>query len=149
MNDIEAKEIKDVLEKVNNIIIDLKKQLEKRDEIIEENKPKVEIYNHLVDTGHCENATDLFKKIKLLKNNKEVGRNTAYSFLKKLNILRENRTPYIPFAKYFKVITTIDKRGIEHNVPLFTTHGVEFFIKKINEYGEIYNLKIEYRRSNE
>ncbi|MBU2060471.1 MAG: phage antirepressor KilAC domain-containing protein, partial [Bacteroidetes bacterium] len=139
------KQVLDLLKQNQELIAKLSEDNEKKDVIIEEQHPKVEVYEHLISNGNCENATDLFKKIKLLKKGKEVGRNMAYKFLRNIGILRNNNTPYIEFARYFKVNTTYDKRGYSHNVPLFTVEGVAFFIKKINEYGEAYNLKIEYR----
>ena len=124
MNDLEAKEIKDFLEKATGIISNLTNQLEKANNQIEESKPKVDVFDHLVFNGQKENATDLFKKLKFCVNGKEKGRNTAYKFLRDIGIFMPNNTPYIPYAKYFKVKTTYNtintdfgEKNFSHNVP--------------------------------
>jgi hypothetical protein len=148
MNSVEVKEVKDFLQKSNDLNLRLSNGLKESQEKLLEQKPKVEVFNHLLETGSHENATDLFKKIRLLKNNKEVSRNTAYKFLRDIKVFRPGNTPYIPYAKYFKVVTTQNKAGYNNNTPLFNVLGIEFFIKKVNEFGSIYGLKIEYRSNN-
>lgn len=68
---------------------DQAKEIEKQQLLIEEQKPKVEFYDDVVDS---KDAIDMAKVAKTL--NMGIGRNNLFQFLRDKKVLMQNNTPY-------------------------------------------------------
>lgn len=97
---------------------------------LEEQKPKVEIYDQLI------NQKDLLN-FKQVANSFGYGRNTLFDILRKEHILSDNgfnwNLPYARYRKYFevKIIPRRTSNGVEQIcTPLFKTNAIPF-IKKV------------------
>jgi len=111
----------------------LKEEKQKRllaEEQLEEQKPKVEIYEQLI------NQKDLLN-FKQVANSFGYGRNKFFDILRKEHILSDNgfnwNLPYARYRKYFevKIIPRRTSNGVEQIcTPLFKTNAIPF-IKKV------------------
>lgn len=103
-------------------------ELEKKQLLLEEQKPKVDMYETIM-------ASDkLFSMNEVAKLINSVGRNTLFKMLRDAKILMLDNTPYQQYLDqgYFKVVevtTTGDKIFV---VTKATNRGIEFICKRLN-----------------
>jgi len=88
----------------SRMIEDYTKKIEVLENKIQEDKPKVEFYNDVIDSKH---TCDMQTVAKVL-NFKGVGRNTLFEILRNENILQPDNKPYQKFvdAGWFRLIET-------------------------------------------
>ena len=103
------------------------KQLE---DTIEENKPKLDVYNTFMDGSNVKPMNDVAKAL-----NNGIGRNNLYKFLRQQGVLMRDNTPYQQFITrgYFKVKISPIKIGsyIENKSTTYVTAKGMEYIKKL------------------
>lgn len=106
-----------------------------------EQKPKVELYDTLMNADGCQNIGQVAKSLGW-------GRNRLYAFLRNHQVLIDSRSPYkrnLPYQQYinngyFKVINTPHKthKGMSiSQQTLVTPKGAEFIVKLVKEYEQL------------
>ena len=136
MNDLEAKKIKELLQRNNDIIEALSLQLEK---VSFENK---ELQEEKKTNWIVTNSDDLFEMAEVAKvlNYKKYGRNKIFELLRDLDILRYNNQPYQKYVdlNYFKQIEQNYDNGfgeIKINLKTVVTQkGIDFIRRKLDEF---------------
>ncbi|MEH2053783.1 phage antirepressor KilAC domain-containing protein [Nostoc sp.] len=102
------------------------------DEKVLEMKPKVEMYNILLEAN---NAIKIGEFADIL-NIKKLGQNNLFKFLRMKGILDQQSKPYQKYVHHFNVVQKINRHtGDSYPVVLVTPKGQEFIVKKILEDG--------------
>lgn len=119
----------------NNIIEDQKRQLEKVQKELEDQKPIVETALHLTESKAI--SVGDFSKILQKNGIKKMGRNNLFFWLKTNGYLMHDNKPYERYMKYFEVIAVpfITKYGTQvmNFQTLITGKGQLYFTKKIKD----------------
>jgi len=108
------------------------KQLE---DIIEQQKPKVEEWERFIDT---KGYTTIAKFAKAL-NIKKLGRNKMFELLRNKNVLKSNNEPYQQYINQgcFKVVFGNAKNGYSYSQIVLTKKGVEWLYNKLKDWNYI------------
>ncbi|MCD3217949.1 hypothetical protein G8S55_12075 [Clostridium botulinum C] len=109
-------------------------ELEKKDNIIKIQKPKVEQHDRFLASTDSISMEECAK----IYNIKDMGRNKLFKFLREIGILmsesgRKNR-PYEKYKHYFQVVESVNKYTNELNYTTYVKpNGVDFIFKKLRE----------------
>ena len=103
-------------------------ELEKQQLLLEEQKPKVEMYDTIM-------ASDkLFSMNEVAKLINSVGRNKLFKMLRDAKILMLDNNPYQQYVNqgYFKVVEVTTTDGSIYVATRATNKGIEFICKRLN-----------------
>jgi len=103
-------------------------ELEKQQLLLEEQKPKVEMYDTIM-------ASDkLFSMNEVAKLINSVGRNKLFKMLRDAKILMLDNNPYQKYVDmgYFKVVEVTTTDGSIYVATRATNKGIEFICKRLN-----------------
>ncbi|MGL5767097.1 MAG: phage antirepressor KilAC domain-containing protein [Sarcina sp.] len=127
------------IERKNELIV-------KQQEVIEEQKPKVDIYNHISNCEETFSVGEVAKNINMsnssgIEKKKPIGQKQLFDLLRQEKILMHNNQPYQSYVDngYF---VTKQKPYMKPNgeecvgfQTRVTTKGVEYIIKKLQKLG--------------
>jgi len=129
-------ELQKYLSNPDNIIAAYQKSLERKEIIIKEMLPKVQMYDVVMG---CDRLIEMSAVAKVL-NFRGIGRNNLFEYLKERKIFRYNNEPYQSYvdAGYFKIVReSFVRSGYEgvYNKTMTTQKGVDYIGKLLTEDG--------------
>ena len=103
-------------------------ELEKQQLLLEEQKPKVEMYETIMASDKLFSINEVAKLIN------SVGRNKLFKMLRDAKILMLDNNPYQQYVNqgYFKVVETTTTDGSIYVATRATNKGIEFICKRLN-----------------
>lgn len=108
-----------------------------KQQVIEAKQQQIEIMQTKVILADTLTNNDQCYDMAVFSNvigNKKLGRNNMFKYLRDKGILKENNSPYQPYAHYFKVITKPNYYNNDINViTLVRSNGVAYLVKKLIE----------------
>lgn len=109
-------------------------KLIEKDKVIEEQKPKVEFYDKVIQSETTINISDAAK----ILNYKNIGRNKLFAILRDKKVLDKNNQPYQKYVNggYFKVTETSYDKGDSTVISLKTVvyqKGLDFIRKLLDK----------------
>lgn len=122
-------------EKIKN----LQNENEKKQEIITEQKPKVDYYDKVTSSKKAISMSEVAKLLKFKNfNNRPIGRNILFEILRDNNILDRFNQPYQKFVNqnYFEIKQTFNHySGEPYYTTLVTSKGIDFILKLLKKLG--------------
>ena len=122
-------------EKIKN----LQNENEKKQEIITEQKPKVDYYDKVTSSKKAISMSEVAKLLKFKNfNNRPIGRNILFEILRDNNILDRFNQPYQKFVNqnYFEIKQTFNHySGEPYYTTLVTSKGIDFILKLLRKLG--------------
>lgn len=112
-------------------------EIDRSNLLIEENKtlkPKAENYDLFLTTENSKDIGEFAKSIQVSKNNKILGRNKIFDYLRNKGLLMESNIPYQRFItqKLFKVIEVV-KGSKSFSKTLVSPKGIDYIINLLRE----------------
>lgn len=122
-------------EKIKN----LQNENEKKQEIITEQKPKVDYYDKVTSSKKAISMSEVAKLLKFKNfNNRPIGRNILFEILRDNNILDRFNQPYQKFVNqnYFEIKQIFNYySGEPYYTTLVTSKGIDFILKLLKKLG--------------
>ena len=128
------------IEKHREKIKNLQNENEKKQEIITEQKPKVDYYDKVTSSKKAISMSEVAKllKFKSKTNKRPIGRNILFGILRGNNLLNKYNQPYQKYvnAGYFEVKQSYNNyTGEPIYITLVTSKGIEYIIKLLRKLG--------------
>ena len=127
------------IEKHKEKIKNLQNENEKKQEIITEQRPKVDYYDKVTSSKKAISMSEVAKLLKFKNfNNRPIGRNILFEILRDNNILDRFNQPYQKFVNqnYFEIKQTFNHySGEPYYTTLVTSRGIDFILKLLRKLG--------------
>lgn len=112
-------------------------ELDKSNLLIEENKslkPKAENYDLFMTTDNSKDIGEFAKSIQVSKDNKILGRNKLFDYMRNKGLLMDSNIPYQRFIiqKLFEVIEVV-KGNKSFSKTLVSPKGIDYIINLLRE----------------